>query len=98
MTREQNKKAYLQMKLDSQQTRLRRVVLFRFVKECAHSPIKSSGEDSKHWHTLFEANVDPRQSEPLLEHPEPVNILQLAALTSIQFVKSALSSCRYESS
>lgn len=34
----------------------------------------------------------------LIKHPEPANILQLAVLTIIHFVKSALIPCRYESS
>lgn len=43
-------------------------------------------------------NVDSRQTESFTEQPATVNILQSPVVTSIQFVKSALSSRRYESS
>lgn len=68
------------------------------LSQSVYSSIQSSGEDSKHWHTLFGVNVDPRRCKPFFGRPKPANILQLAALTAIQFVKSALSSRRYESS
>lgn len=60
-----------------------------------YSSIQSSGEDSKHWHHIIWGKCWSKAALAILTRS---NIFQLAVLTPIQFVKSALSSRRYESS